>query len=74
MTSDRPREAFLWAWLPDADEPVVAGRLEAVGGTVLFNYDVAEAAELTTVDRDCFWQRQFLNPFALQDYSSSGSF
>lgn len=30
--------AFVWVWLPDATEPVVAGRLEAVGGVVMFNY------------------------------------
>jgi len=30
--------AFVWAWLPRATEPVVAGRLEAVGDVVVFNY------------------------------------
>ncbi len=38
MTSERPREAFVWVWLPDAEEPVVAGRLESVADLVLFNY------------------------------------
>jgi serine/threonine-protein kinase HipA len=38
MTSERPREAYVWIWLPGASEPVVAGRLEAVGGLVSFNY------------------------------------
>lgn len=37
MTSD-PAEAFVWRWLPGDDEPVVAGRLELVGGVVSFNY------------------------------------
>ncbi|KKO50288.1 phosphatidylinositol kinase [Arsukibacterium sp. MJ3] len=31
-------EAFVWIWLPDATEPVVAGRLEADGNQLLFNY------------------------------------
>ena len=32
------REAFVWIWLPAQTEPVVAGRLEADNGQVLFNY------------------------------------
>lgn len=38
MTSDVPREAYVWVWLPDAIEPVVAGRLERVGEQYVFNY------------------------------------
>ena len=38
MTSEAPREAYVWTWLPGAAEPVVAGRLEARGGIVDFNY------------------------------------
>ena len=38
MISDSPSEAFVWTWLPDAIAPVVAGRLEAVGDIVQFNY------------------------------------
>ena len=37
MTSNN-REAFVWIWLPDETTPVVAGRLEADNGRVLFNY------------------------------------
>ncbi len=37
MTSE-PDEAFVWTWLPGAEEPVVAGRLELAGGVVGFNY------------------------------------
>jgi serine/threonine-protein kinase HipA len=37
MTSE-PTEAFVWNWLPGADEPVVAGRIELAGGIVSFNY------------------------------------
>src|SRR5215204_4114606 len=37
MTSE-PTEAFVWTWLPGAEEPVVAGRIELVGGIVRFNY------------------------------------
>lgn len=51
MTSDRqqslaangdvksPSEAFVWIWLPDALEPVIAGRIERDGGgRYAFNY------------------------------------
>ena len=38
MTSSSGKEAFVWIWLPNATEPVVAGRLEADNGNVLFNY------------------------------------
>src|SRR4029079_12542137 len=37
MTSE-PAEAFVWAWRPGAEEPVVAGRLELANGIVRFNY------------------------------------
>jgi serine/threonine-protein kinase HipA len=38
MISEPPREAYVWIWLPDAHEPVVAGRLEAAGEPITFNY------------------------------------
>lgn len=39
MTSDkRYKEAYVWIWLPEATEPVVAGRLEADGEKLRFNY------------------------------------
>ncbi|HST54291.1 MAG TPA: HipA domain-containing protein [Solirubrobacteraceae bacterium] len=39
MTSEsQPTEAYVWIWLPEADEPVVAGRLQATGDIVTFNY------------------------------------
>ncbi len=31
-------EAYVWVWLPDKTEPVVAGRLHADGGLIHFNY------------------------------------
>ena len=37
MTSD-PTEAFVWAWLPGASQPVAAGRLETSGEIVYFTY------------------------------------
>ncbi len=37
MTSE-PTEAFVWVWLPDATEPVPAGRLEMSGEIVYFTY------------------------------------
>lgn len=40
MNSKVPKydEAYVWAWLPGATEPVVAGRLHAHDGIVTFNY------------------------------------
>jgi len=38
MTSESPSEAFVWTWLPGAVEPIVSGRIEAVGDTFCFNY------------------------------------
>jgi serine/threonine-protein kinase HipA len=38
MTSKTEKEAFVWIWLPDETEPVIAGRLEADNGNILFNY------------------------------------
>jgi len=39
MTSnDISREAFVWIWLPGITEPVVAGKLQAYNGNILFNY------------------------------------
>lgn len=33
-----PTEGFVWVWLPGETEPVVAGRLAAMGDQLLFNY------------------------------------
>lgn len=38
MISRTEKEAFVWIWLPDETEPVVAGRLETDNGDILFNY------------------------------------
>ena len=38
MTSSNNNEAFVWIWLPDQTEPVVAGRLEADSDKIQFNY------------------------------------
>lgn len=32
------KEAFVWVWLPDETEPVVAGRIEQLGERYVFNY------------------------------------
>lgn len=37
-TSKTSNEAYVWVWLPNATEPVVAGKLEMDGGNMLFNY------------------------------------
>ncbi len=36
--SSEPTEAFVWTWLPEAEQPVVAGRIERADRIVLFNY------------------------------------
>lgn len=38
MTTSEPTEAFVWVWLPDAAEPVVAGRLDDIGEVITFTY------------------------------------
>jgi serine/threonine-protein kinase HipA len=38
MTSESRKEAYVWIWLPGETAPVVAGRLEADGAAVWFNY------------------------------------
>jgi len=39
MTSNgNDSEAYVWIWLPNETEPVVAGKLEANDGNILFNY------------------------------------
>jgi serine/threonine-protein kinase HipA len=38
MTSKETKEAFVWIWLPDQSQPVVAGKLEADNGFIHFNY------------------------------------
>lgn len=38
MTTSRPAEAFVWVWLPGAEEPVLAGRLDENAGEVSFLY------------------------------------
>lgn len=34
----RPREGFVWTWLPGATDPVVAGKLTQTGSELVFNY------------------------------------
>jgi len=36
--NSNPTELYVWIWLPDETEPVVAGRLAANGRTYIFNY------------------------------------
>jgi len=39
MISKHPlQEAYVWVWLPDTTEPIVAGLLSRQGGTLVFNY------------------------------------
>ncbi|MBU2582590.1 MAG: HipA domain-containing protein [Alphaproteobacteria bacterium] len=36
--ANAPHEAYVWIWLPGEAEPVVAGRMEAQAGKLVFNY------------------------------------
>jgi len=39
MISDKNhKQAYVWIWLPDKTEPVVAGKLEMDGNNIVFNY------------------------------------
>lgn len=38
ISKESNEEAFVWIWLPDEADPVVAGKLEAHNGDILFNY------------------------------------
>lgn len=38
MTSEAPKAAFVWVWLPGAVEPVVAGRIDRDGDGYVFTY------------------------------------
>src|SRR5579864_6544564 len=50
MTSETTyKEAFVWTWLPGATEPVVAGRLAAVGDQLLFNYGQSYLARANAI-------------------------
>ena len=42
-----PSSVFVWVWLPEATEPVVAGRLDADGGhAVSYHLDPDEARDI----------------------------
>jgi len=38
ISNQKYNEAFVWVWLPEKTEPVVAGKLEKDNGSLLFNY------------------------------------
>lgn len=38
ISSATYNEAFVWIWLPEATDPVIAGKLEVDNGNLLFNY------------------------------------
>ena len=38
QTGSEPQTAYVWTWLPDATEPVVAGRVDADGPLHVFTY------------------------------------
>ena len=47
MTSNSDKEAFVWIWLPEETKPIVAGRLEADSGNILFNYGKSYLERIT---------------------------
>ena len=38
MAAMTTEHAFVWVWLPEATEPIVAGRLDVVGDQLAFTY------------------------------------
>lgn len=52
MTSKREyTEAFVWIWLPGETEPVVAGKIEADGDRLFFNYGKSYLARINDTPR-----------------------
>src|SRR5699024_9963218 len=51
MSSKLPKydEAYVWVWLPGATAPVVAGRLSAQNGLIVFNYGKSYLERLEAV-------------------------
>lgn len=61
----KPREAFVWLWLPDAADPVVAGRLGFEGNRFIFNYGksyLARPDAISVFDRELPLQSGALPP------------
>lgn len=40
----QPREAYVWIWLPEETQPVVAGRVTQHGDSYSFNYGASYLA------------------------------
>jgi len=38
MTTSEPHPVFVWVWVPGAEDPVVAGRLDRQGASITFTY------------------------------------
>jgi serine/threonine-protein kinase HipA len=51
MTFSRKKytDAFVWIWLPEETEPVVAGKLTANGNTLIFNYGQSYLARTNAI-------------------------
>lgn len=45
------KEAYIWIWLPNETEPVVAGKLEADGDKLLFNYGKSYLERISDMDK-----------------------
>lgn len=43
---DKYKEAYVWIWLPEQTKPIVAGKLEAEGDTLSFNYGKSYLARI----------------------------
>jgi serine/threonine-protein kinase HipA len=46
---EAPKEAYVWVWLPEATEPVVAGLIERDGNRYVFNYGRSYLARKTAI-------------------------
>jgi len=63
MTS--PSDAFVWAWLPEATEPVVAGRISRLGNEYRFGYGdsyLARPDAISLYEPDLPLRRGWIDP------------
>jgi len=52
-------EAFVWIWLPDAVEPVVAGKVTEKGHALIFNYGRSHLARVNAISLHASWKAVF---------------
>jgi len=67
MTSEMPREAYVWVWLPGAQDPIVAGRISRDGDQYVFNYGssyLARANAISLYEPELPLRKGIIDPIA----------